>query len=89
LRAADLVLSLPWLDDEQATLQFGTTRVFTLIGGIAVEIQATERRHECQLMSSSKIQKIMRKTRRSKRRNVEGCVINVTPYAKQPAEFQT
>jgi hypothetical protein len=27
LRAADLVLGLPWLDDEHASSQFGTTRV--------------------------------------------------------------
>jgi hypothetical protein len=27
LRAADLILGLPWLDDEHASLQFGTTRV--------------------------------------------------------------
>jgi hypothetical protein len=25
LRAADLILGLPWLDDEQASLQFGST----------------------------------------------------------------
>jgi hypothetical protein len=33
LRGADLVLGLPWLDDERASLQFGTTRVFTLMDG--------------------------------------------------------
>jgi hypothetical protein len=27
LRAVDLVLNLPWLDDKHASLQFGTTRV--------------------------------------------------------------
>jgi hypothetical protein len=26
-RAADIVLDLPWLDDEQATLKFGTERI--------------------------------------------------------------
>jgi hypothetical protein len=26
-RAADVVLDLPWLDDEQATLKFGTERL--------------------------------------------------------------
>jgi hypothetical protein len=31
LRAADLVLGLPCLDDEHASLQFCTTRVFTLM----------------------------------------------------------
>jgi hypothetical protein len=30
LRDADLVLRLPWLDDENASLQFGTTRVLLL-----------------------------------------------------------
>ena len=33
LRAADLILGLPWLDDEHASLQFGSTRVLTLIDG--------------------------------------------------------
>jgi hypothetical protein len=33
LRATNMVLALPWLDDEQASLQFGTTRVFTLMDG--------------------------------------------------------
>jgi hypothetical protein len=30
LCAADLILGLPWLDDEHASLQFGSTMVFTL-----------------------------------------------------------
>jgi hypothetical protein len=33
LRVVDLILGLPWLDDEQAALQFGTTMVFTLMDG--------------------------------------------------------
>jgi hypothetical protein len=45
------VLDLPWLDDEHASLQFGTTRVFTLMDGAAVETQIEERRPECLLMS--------------------------------------
>jgi hypothetical protein len=39
LRAVDLILGLPWLDDEQASLQFGTTMVFTLINGTTVNTQ--------------------------------------------------
>jgi hypothetical protein len=37
LRAADLILGLPWLDDEHASLRFGSTRVFTLIIGTSVD----------------------------------------------------
>jgi hypothetical protein len=55
LRAADLVLGLPWLDEEQASLQFGTTSVFTLMDGNEVEARIEERRHECLLMSSTKV----------------------------------
>jgi hypothetical protein len=69
LRAADLVVALLWLDDEQALLQFSTTRVFTLVDGTAVETQIEERRLECLLMSSTKVQKLMRKTRSSRGRN--------------------
>jgi hypothetical protein len=29
--AAGIVMGLPWLDDEQATLKFGTERLFTLM----------------------------------------------------------
>jgi hypothetical protein len=39
LRVGDLVLGLPWLDDEEASLWFGTTRVFTLMDGTIVEIR--------------------------------------------------
>jgi hypothetical protein len=38
-------------------------------------------------MSFGKIQKIMRKTRRSKKRNAEFYVIHISPAAEQPAEF--
>jgi hypothetical protein len=31
LRVANMVLGLPWLDDEQASLQCGTTGAFTLM----------------------------------------------------------
>jgi hypothetical protein len=44
LRAADLLLSLPWLDDEHASLLIGTTRAFTLMDGRAVETHIEERR---------------------------------------------
>jgi hypothetical protein len=44
LRAADLILGLPWLDDEHASLQFGSTRVFTLMDGTAVETTLDEQR---------------------------------------------
>jgi hypothetical protein len=37
LRTCDLILGLPWLDDEQASLQFGSTMVFILMDGTAVE----------------------------------------------------
>jgi hypothetical protein len=33
LRVADPVLGLPWLDDEQAFLHFGTSLVFTFRDG--------------------------------------------------------
>jgi hypothetical protein len=57
LRAADLIMGLPWLDDEHASLQFGTTTVFTPMDGTAVETTLEERRLECLLLSSTKVQK--------------------------------
>jgi hypothetical protein len=75
LRATNLILGLPWLDDEHASLQFGSTMVFTLMDGTTVETTLEERRSECLLMSSTKVQKLMRKTRRSKGRNAELYVI--------------
>jgi hypothetical protein len=89
LRAADLIMGLPWLDDEHASLQFGSTRVFTLMDGTTVETTLEERRPECLLMSSAKVQKPMRKTRRSRGRNAEFYVIELTPAANQPTEFHT
>jgi hypothetical protein len=89
LRAADLIMGLPWLDDEHVSLQFGSTRVFALMDGTAVETTLEERRPECLLMSSTKVQKVMRKTRRSRGRNAEFYVIELTPTASQPTEFHT
>jgi hypothetical protein len=89
LRVADLILGLPWLDDKQASLQFGPTRVFTLMDGTALETTLEERRPECLLMSSTKVQKLMRKTRRSKGHNAEFNVIELTPAADRPTDFHT
>jgi hypothetical protein len=89
LRAADLILGLPWLDDEHASLQFGSTRVFTLMDGTSVETKLEERRHECLLMSSTKVQKLMRKARRSRGRNAEFYIIELTPAADRPTDFHT
>jgi hypothetical protein len=89
LRADDLIMGLPWLDDEHASLQFGSTRVFTLMDGTAVETTLEERRLECLLMSSTKVQKLMRKTRRSRGRHAEFYVIELTSAAKQPTDFHT
>jgi hypothetical protein len=87
LRAADLIMGLLWLDDEHASSQFGSTRVFTLMDGSAVETTLEERRPECLLMSSTKVQKLMRKTRRSTGRNAEFYVIELTQSADQPTDF--
>jgi hypothetical protein len=76
-------------DDEQVSLQFGTTRVFTLMDGTAVETLLEKRRLECLLMSSTKVHRLMRKTRRSKGRNGDFYVIELTPAADQPTEFHT
>jgi hypothetical protein len=40
-------------------------------------------------MSSTKVQKLMRKTRRSRGRTAEFYVIELTPAAHQPTEFHT
>jgi hypothetical protein len=77
------------LDDEQATLQFGTTRVFTLMDGTYVETTLEERRPECLLLSSTKVQKLMRMTRRSRGRHVDFYVIELTSAAEQPTYFHT
>jgi hypothetical protein len=89
LRVVDLIMGLPWLDDEHASLHFGSTKVFTLMDGTSVETQLEERRPECVLMSSTKVQKLMRKTRRNRGRNAEFYLIELTPAADQPTDFYT
>jgi hypothetical protein len=86
LRDADLILDLPWLDDEHASLQFDSTRVFPLMDGKAVQTALEERRHECLLMSSTKVQKLMR---RSRGRNAEFYVIELTTAVDPPTDFHT
>jgi hypothetical protein len=87
LCAANLIMGLPWLDDEHASLQFGSTRVFIDMDGTTVETQLKERRPECLMVSSTKVQKLMRKTRRSMRHNAEFYVIELTPAVDQPTDF--
>jgi hypothetical protein len=82
-------MGLPWLDDEQAFLQIGSTRVFTLMDGTAVETTLEERRPECLLLSSTKVQKLMRKTRRRRGRHAEFYVIELTSAAEQTTDFHT
>jgi hypothetical protein len=82
-------MGLPWLDDDHASLQFGSPRIFTHMDGTIVETQLEDLRPECLLMSSTKVQKLMRKTRRSRGRNAEFYVIELTPTAEQPTEFHT
>jgi hypothetical protein len=82
-------MGLPWLDDDHASLQFGTTRVVALMNGTALKTQIEERRLECLPMLSTKAQKLMRKTCRSKDCNAEFYVIEVAPAANQPTEFHT
>jgi hypothetical protein len=82
------VLGLPWLDYEQASLQFGKSRVFTLIDGTSMEIETKYRRLECLIMSPSKVQKFKSKTRRSRGRDAEVYVINVKLLdARRSVEF--
>jgi hypothetical protein len=57
--------------------------------GKAVETTLEERRPECLLMSSTKVQKLMRKTRRSTGRHAEFYVIELTSAAEQPTDFHT
>jgi hypothetical protein len=89
LRVANLILGLLWLDDEHASLQFGSTRVLTLMDGTTVETTLEEQRHECLLMSYTKVQKLMRTTRRSTGRNAKFYVIELTPAANQLIDFHT
>jgi hypothetical protein len=44
LGVIDMVLGLPWLDDEQSSLQFGTTRGFALLDGASAETHTGDRR---------------------------------------------
>jgi hypothetical protein len=83
------VLGLPWLDEEHASLQFGTTRDFSLMDGTAVEAQIEERRPNCLLVLYVKVRKLMRKTRHNMGRNADFYEINVSPSAEQPTEFRT
>jgi hypothetical protein len=55
LRVVDIVLVLPWLDDEKTSLQFDTTRVFTVMDGTNVDTRTNERKPECLLVSLGKI----------------------------------
>jgi hypothetical protein len=57
--------------------------------GIAVETTLEERRPECLLLSSTKVQKLMRKTRRSRGRRADFYVIELTSAADQPTDFHT
>jgi hypothetical protein len=83
LRATHLVLGLPWLDKEQASLHFGTTMDGTTL------LKPILRRPECLQMSLTKIQKLMRKTRRITGRKAEFNVIDVTPATYQPTDQPT
>jgi hypothetical protein len=89
LRVVDLVLGLPWRDDEHASLHFGTTRVLTLMDGTSMETPLEERRPECLLISSTNVQKLVRKTRRSKGRTTKLYMLRVTPTTDQQNEFHT
>jgi hypothetical protein len=77
------------MDDQQASLQFRTTRDFTLMDGSRVETQIEDRLHGCLIMSSGKIQALMRKTRRNMGRIAELHVIDISSLAGQPTEFHT
>jgi hypothetical protein len=48
-----------------------------------------KRRLECLMMLSTKVQKLVRKTRRSKGRNAEFYGIGITLAADQPTAFHT
>jgi hypothetical protein len=57
--------------------------------GSAVETTLDERRPECLLLSSTKVQKLMRKTRRDRGRHAEFYVIELTSAYVQPTVFHT
>jgi hypothetical protein len=79
LRVVDMVLGLPSSDDEHASLQFGTTRVFTLMDGTIMEIQIEERRLECFLMSLARFRNSCTRRAATRRRNAEIYVIDILP----------
>jgi hypothetical protein len=58
-------------------------------GTIVEKTTLEERRPECLQMSSTKVQKLMRMTRRSRGRHAEFYVIELTPTADQPTDFHT
>jgi hypothetical protein len=62
LRAADIVLGLPWLDDEQATLEFGAEGHFTMIDGTMIKKHMIERRPAFLSMSSTEVHNLLRKS---------------------------
>jgi hypothetical protein len=57
LGVVHMVLGLPWLDDEQPSLQFGTMRGFALMDGASAGTHNGDRRPECRLIPSRNIQK--------------------------------
>jgi hypothetical protein len=57
--------------------------------GTTMETQIKERRLECLLMSSTKVHKLVRKTRRNRGRNAEFYAIEVKPTTDQPKDFHT
>jgi hypothetical protein len=88
LRAADIVLGLPWLDDEQAGLKFGAERLFTLMDGTAIENQVIERHPEC-LLLLTRVLKSMRKSSRATGRTAEFFTVNLAAAEQQPpSEFR-
>jgi hypothetical protein len=60
-----MVLGLPWLDNDQASLHVFPTRVSTLMNGTAVDITMEKRLLECVFMSPTKVHELMRKTRQN------------------------
>jgi hypothetical protein len=81
-------LGLPWLDDEQATLKFGAERLLALLDGTVIENQVIERRPERQLLSSTKVQKFMRKSPRAKGRTGDFFTLNLAVDKQQfPSEL--
>jgi hypothetical protein len=57
--------------------------------GTTLETQVEEWRPRCLLMPSTKVQKLMRKTRRNKGRYAELYVIELMPPADLPTQFHT